>query len=152
MRLGALYKTTKDFAKSESAYRNALALGTNSMLVCNELANVLVANKGNLDEALAFATKAVELGNRSGVFLDTLGWVHYQRQEYPKALAAFQAAAQSPLNPQFVPEVRFHLGLAYHKTGDRAKAVSELQEVLKLAPAFPEADQVKALLKELEAP
>lgn len=152
MRLGALYKASNDLARSESAYRTAVGLGTNSALACNELANLLVEKKGDLEEALTLATKAVDFGSRNGVFLDTLGWVHFQRQEYAKALDAFQSAVQAPLDPQFMPVIRYHLGLAYHKTGAREKAVEELREVLKLAPGFSDAEQVKTLVKLLEAP
>jgi len=149
LRLGALYQLTKDSPKAEETYRKIIRLLPESPVPYNELAILLAEKEQGLDEALA-AAKAVGLAPKSGALLDTLGWVYYQRKNFKKAVETFQSALQATLEPQVIPEVRYHLGLAYHKSGAREKALNELQLTLKLAPDYPKAEEIKALIRELE--
>ena len=48
------------------------------------------------------------------------------------------------------PVVRYHLGMAYYKHGDRALAQEELQHALRLSQHFPGAEEAKAVLIELQ--
>jgi Flp pilus assembly protein TadD len=81
-----------------------------------------------------------------GEVLDTLGWVHYQRGEYGQAVSSLKEAAV--LLPQN-PTVRYHLGLAYLKVGQRAEATEELRRALTVSRIFPEAQRAKGALDSL---
>ena len=48
------------------------------------------------------------------------------------------------------PNIHYHLGLAYLKNGNKAEARAALQQVLKLNPAFPAAEEVRRTLATIE--
>ncbi len=151
IRLATLHMTSGDLAAAEGVYRHLMNIAPNSPLAFNELA-VLLADQGrDLNAALGFARKAVELGGRNGAFQDTLGWVQYKRGEFAEALRSFQTALALPLDPRFVPAVRYHLAFAKHKTGSQAEARQELEALLKLAPNAAEAAEAQAILQTLQA-
>ena len=50
---------------------------------------------------------------------DTLGWIHYKKQAYAKAVGVLKESAHQAASN---PVVRYHLGMAYDKNGDRALA------------------------------
>jgi Flp pilus assembly protein TadD len=78
--------------------------------------------------------------------MDTLGWVYLKRLQYSDAVKSFQDAVN--MSPKH-PTLRYHLGLAHSKAGDRNSAKKALEASLKLSSTFPEAKEVKKLLQEL---
>ncbi len=85
-----------------------------------------LADRGEqLDKALELANKALaavpvdEKEERAGI-QDTVGWVHYKRGEYAKAVENIAAAAAVAGGDQ---EVLYHLGLAYEKAGKPDQAI-----------------------------
>jgi Tfp pilus assembly protein PilF len=48
------------------------------------------------------------------------------------------------------PVVRYHLGMAYFKSGDKGNAKTELKKALELNPKFPGADEAKDTLAKLK--
>ena len=48
------------------------------------------------------------------------------------------------------PLIRYHLGMAYYKNGNRDLAKKELNEALKIDPKFPGADEARAALNALK--
>ncbi len=77
---------------------------------------------------------------------DTLGWVYYQKQLYGQAILYLQQSLDiEPNNPAY----HFHLGMAYARKGDDAKARKLLERVLKIDPQFPDAPQVRKALASL---
>jgi tetratricopeptide (TPR) repeat protein len=149
VRLAALYRMKNQRAEAEETSRQLMRLQPESPLGYNEVACLLADNGDKLDEALKLANRAVELGHGAAPFLDTLGWVLYQRKEYAKAIEHFNSAIAAL--PQFYPaaEYHYHLGLAYHMTGANDKALSELELALKPAPDFKQADEVKSLIQKI---
>ena len=65
---------------------------------------------------------------------DTLGWVYYKRNMAALAVAPLKKSVERvPNNATY----RYHLGLAYAKTGEPQKAREMLTEALKLEPNSP---------------
>ena len=78
---------------------------------------------------------------------DTLGWVYYQKDMANFAIRPLETSVeQDPKNPIY----HFHLGLAYAKTGDTAKARKSLESALKLRPDFPGANDARTTLASLK--
>jgi tetratricopeptide (TPR) repeat protein len=78
--------------------------------------------------------------------MDTLGWIYYLKGTYLSAIAEFQDSLElSPDNA----EVNYHLGMAYYKSGQNAKAKDYLKKALDLKAGFSGAEEARSALKEL---
>ena len=78
--------------------------------------------------------------------MDTLGLVYYKKGLYDNAISEFEdSMAKLPRNPL----VRYHLGLAYLKKGDKAKAKAQLTQALEFSNSFEGADDARKLLEGL---
>jgi Flp pilus assembly protein TadD len=79
--------------------------------------------------------------------MDTLGFVHYQRGEYPQAEPLLKKAAEiAPNNAT----IAYHLGMAYYKLGRRDDAAASLRRSLQLQETIPQANEIRSLLAELK--
>ncbi|MDA3834025.1 MAG: tetratricopeptide repeat protein [Spirochaetales bacterium] len=83
----------------------------------------------NLQQALAYVKRAVELEPTDGFVRDSLGWVYYQMGEYQLAVQELLLATQ--LQPGD-PTIKEHLGDAYMKTGDMEKAAVQYERAVNL--------------------
>jgi len=96
--------------------------------------------------ALPTAEQALAINGENPDALDTLGWLLVEQGKYERAISLLRkAASAAPKQPQ----VRYHLGVGLYKSGDKAGARKVLQEALAQGSGFSEAEQVKALLKQL---
>ncbi|MDE0300810.1 MAG: tetratricopeptide repeat protein [Candidatus Poribacteria bacterium] len=131
--------------------QKALALNPASIRAMNNLAFYYAENDGNLDEALNLARKAAEVGPDEGghpMSLDTLGWVYFKRGNYSAALKTLTLAAK--LLPDS-PTVYYHLGMAYFENRDTRNALKAFKIASKLSSNFPEADETKAMIRQIES-
>lgn len=125
--------------------REVLVLDPSHAAASNDLAWLLAAEGQQLDLALALAEQAQRLDPRPD-FMDTLGWVRLQRGETDAAITSFeQAVAGKPKDPT----LRYHLGLALARKGDRDRALATLREALG-AGAFPDAEAARQEIARLE--
>ena len=113
------------------AYQAAVRGNDNAPVAANNLAFLYAERGTNLDEALQLATSAKQrLPNDANVD-DTIGWIYYKKGLTDLALKSFEESLRkAPDNP----EVLFHLGLAYAKLDQKAKAREALERALKLNP------------------
>ena len=82
----------------------------------------------HLDKAGELITKANELLPDQPAYIDSLGWFHYKKGNYPGALKELQRAESllQPVAPEDA-EILEHLGLTHQALGDKAKALSYLE-------------------------
>ena len=136
---------------AEPYLQKALALNPTSIRAMNNLAFYYAENDRNLDEALNLARKAAEVGPEDGghpMSLDTLGWVYFKRGNYAAALKTLTLAVK------FLPDsptVYYHLGMAYFENRDTRNALKAFQIALSLSSNFPETDDAKAMIRQIEA-
>lgn len=144
--IAVLLQLQDKVTEAEQEYRKALEIDPRSAVAANNLAWLYADEGGDLDAALRLAeTARNRLPDHPGVN-DTLGWVYYKRGEAGNALPPFRACVQQdPRNPF----CRYHLGLAYLKTGDTAHAREALQAALGLNAAFPGSADARAILASL---
>jgi Flp pilus assembly protein TadD len=151
--LGGLYESRGDWSKAQAAYQKALDLKPNDPLASNNLANVLMQSGGDLDIALSLAMTARRGMPDSPDAADTLGWVYFQRGTYRSAVSLLQKAlelqekSKAPDNPT----IHYHLGLAYQKTEQPARARAQLERVLKIDPNYRAAAEIKKQLASLKS-
>jgi Flp pilus assembly protein TadD len=107
----------------------------------NNLAYLLAEHGGNLDEALKYAQKAVELTPDSPAYADTLGWILYRKGVYASAVRYLETAAKA----QKLTVAKYHLAMAYARTSDWSRGRSTLNAALRLDPSLPEAATAQQL-------
>jgi len=154
-RYAAAFERTGKFAEAETLLRKTLDLikandptGENpefTATVLNYLAYMWIERGENLDEAGAMATEAVNLSPDSGAIADTVGWYHFQKGEYPRALVELKRAERLIEEPDAV--ILDHLGQTLAKLKEKEFAAEYFREALKLDP---ENEAIKARLAELE--
>jgi hypothetical protein len=142
--LGYLYENglgvEQDLATAEAWYRRAIELGYPGAL--NNLAWMLAMRQERLDEALDLAEQAVD-AMPTPTFIDTLGFVHFQRGEYDEAIRAYERSVGMFDGDWTVID---RLGDAYFEAGDLQRARDSWQRAASAAPAGPEREAVERKL------
>jgi len=128
-------------------FKSAITIDPKDHNLLNNLAYELAKNKTDLDSAEAYSKRSIDLAKEEfkakpwdvsqerwdrtkaqtiGNYLDTYGWVYYQKGNYFKALEQLQEAFR------FIPEptIEYHLGLAYYQTGQLDSAITHLADCL----------------------
>jgi predicted Zn-dependent protease len=96
--------------------------------------------------ALSTAELAYRLNPDSSFISDTLGWILVERGEATRSLEILQkASAAAPVHPT----IGYHYAVALAKSGEKAKARKQLEQLLGSGQTFPEEAQAKALLERL---
>lgn len=111
--------------RCRAAYERVIALDPHNTLAMNNLAYLLAEEGIRLRQALRLASNAVMLEPDNGVYLDTLGWVHYKLGNYELARQLLEKAIATGVDE---PEVYRHLAEAYRKLGYEAKAREMLEK------------------------
>jgi putative PEP-CTERM system TPR-repeat lipoprotein len=144
--LGLLKHRQGSIEEAAAHYERAVNIDQGALTAANNLA-WLYAEKGeNLDVALQLANSAKAKAPASPQVSDTLGWVYYRKGMWPLAINAFeQSIERDARNPIY----HYHLGLAFAKSGEDAKARKALQQALVLEPGFARADDAKRVLASL---
>ena len=87
----------------------------------------------HLDKAGELIAKANELLPNQPAYIDSLGWFHYKKGNYPGALKELQCAEalMQPITPEDA-EILEHIGLTHQALGDKAKALDYLERATAL--------------------
>lgn len=116
-----------------------------NLLVLNNLAWVLSELKDR--RALSFAEQALKLKPDNPAIQDTLGWILVQQGQSARGIKLLQQALSKTPD---AAEIHFHLAAAYAKSGDQARARSELERLLASGVGFSFEQEAHTLLKQLQ--
>lgn len=112
--------------------------------ILNNLATLY--QRVNDSRAMTTAEQALKLAPDNPAVQDTLGWILVEQGQAERGLELLsKAVAKAPT----VASIRYHHAVALARTGDKAQAKKELQQLLKDSPKFTEAETAKTLLKSL---
>ncbi len=125
--LSAAYDEVRDHQKAEQLYIRMLKIRPELPVVLNNYAYHLATRNLRLADALTMAEKALQAEPDNGAYLDTVGWIHFQRGEYEKAVEYIEKSLKQ--RPDSA-EVMEHLGDAYEKMGQSGKAMQLWQSAL----------------------
>ena len=104
---------------AQRTFEQVLQVDSRAAVAANNLAWIYCENGGNLDVALQLAQTAKGSLPEQAEVDDTLGWIYYRKELVPLAITALQRSVDhDPKNPLS----QYHLGLAYYKLGDKARA------------------------------
>ncbi|HZQ45436.1 MAG TPA: tetratricopeptide repeat protein, partial [Verrucomicrobiae bacterium] len=135
---GMIHNEMKDYDKARNTYEKLLAINPNFSPALNNLAYLYSERFGQFDKALAMARHARELRPYDPATADTLGWILYQKHQYPQALSLLQESADKlPANS----EIQFHLGMTHYMMGEEEAARNSLQRALQAGRDFPGKDE-----------
>ena len=143
--LGMLEEKAGNTTAAIPHYRKALESDPNNLIALNNLAYRLANSTDQLDEALKYAQQAKELDPNSGTVEDTIGWAFYRKGLYDSAVIHLQNAAAKEGNAV----LKYHLAMAYLKTGDRRRGRQALDEARRMDPNLPEAAAASQLMASL---
>ena len=102
----------------------------NSAQACNYLGYMWTDRGLRLEEAGKLIERALELNPDNAAFLDSLGWFHFKKGDYPKALEELKKAA-SLITPEDAV-VFEHLGDTLFNLGNGAEALANWRKALAL--------------------
>lgn len=147
MALGMIYENEKNYSKAQECYEKALKINPNFVPAANNLAFLYAEHGGNIDVALNLAQKDKEQMPEEAHISDTLGWIYYKKNVPGTAIIYLKEAADKMPDQ---PSVRYHLGMAYYKNGNRDLAKKELSAALKINSGFAGADEARATLNNIK--
>jgi tol-pal system protein YbgF len=113
-----------------------------------------VFKQGNLDRARQGFTEFLMMYPASSRAASAQYWLaecFYGSQQYEKAIGAYQRVEQQYPNSEKVPASLLKQGFAYLALDNRSKARSNLERVVQLYPATPEAGKASERLRQLQA-
>jgi tetratricopeptide (TPR) repeat protein len=141
--LGNIEEYRGDHTAALAQFRKVVELDPDNPDALNNLAYLLNAYKGQPDEALKYAQRAQELAPDDPDAADTMGWILYQKGLYRAAIPPLERAASHNGNVVW----KYHLAMAYAKSGDAVRGRAALQAGLNRNPNVPEAEMAKRLLE-----
>ena len=145
MLLSVLEQKAGNHGKSIEHLRAVVAASPQSVMALNNLAYLLIDFANQPDEGLKYAQKVKELAPDNEKVEDTIGWALFAKGLYPSAVSHLQRAVLLD-GKAAVP--RYHLAMAYQKTGDTQKARQEFAQAARLDPSAPERKRASALIGE----
>jgi tetratricopeptide (TPR) repeat protein len=128
---GIANERRKDWKAAESDLKKALELNPDQPLVLNYLGYSWVDQGVNLDEAFRMLRRAVDLRQRDGYVVDSLGWAYYKLGRYDDAVRELEKAID--LKPSD-PVINDHLGDAYWRVGRKLEAQFQWNHARDLNP------------------
>jgi tetratricopeptide (TPR) repeat protein len=151
--LGNLYESNSDWSHAQQAYHDALVVHPRDPIASLGLARVMLQTSGNLDAALALVQTAREKLPDSPAVFDAMGWIYYRRGDYSLALNTLQEALRLAEEKKLPnnPDIQYHMGMVYAKLKQPALARQHLEQVLKINPAYPDANLIKQELLALKS-
>jgi tetratricopeptide (TPR) repeat protein len=141
--LGDLEFRNGNLDAATTDYRKVLDKDPNNIAALNNLAFLLIDHSHAVDEGLKFAQKAQQLAPESNSTNDTLGWAYFKKGDYTNALTYLARGADK--NP--TPVEKYHLAIAYIKSGNSTKGQQLLQAALKADPKLSDNDRVSTDLR-----
>jgi tetratricopeptide (TPR) repeat protein len=131
-------------AAAIAQYRKVLEKDSRNLAALNGLAYLLADQAHQPDEALQYAQQAKELAPNNAAVDDTLGWVYYCKGLYPVAAGHLEAAVAKEPNARR----KYHLAMAYFKSGDGPRGTVQLNQALKMDSTLPEAATAQRMVAE----
>lgn len=123
--LGDAYNGSKEYAKSDQVYDEALAYNPNDEIVLNNYSYYLALRKESLDKAERMSTLLVKNNPNNPTYLDTHAWVLFTREKYKEARKTIEKAIAIGGNSAVYFE---HYGDILFKLGEVDEAVNKWRQ------------------------
>ncbi len=139
-RLGVVLDKLKDKTGAIEAMKKAIAIDPENPNALNYLGYTYAEMGIALDEAESLIRRALQQKPDDGFIIDSLGWVHFQRGDYTKALEyLLKAVSLVPDDPTILE----HAADAWMKLNEPQKALELYRKAREKAPRDPAALEQK---------
>ena len=135
-KFGIYAEEKKHETKAEYFYKRAIHFDPTYARAYNRL-GMIARNSGDMKEAIKYFQKAADFDSGFSDGLDNLGLIYMDKGYFDAAAAYFYQSIKRTPNNLF----RYHLGLAYIKTGYKRGALSAVLD-LQMAGEFKLANQL----------
>jgi tetratricopeptide (TPR) repeat protein len=135
---GVYQEKAGDRAGSEMSMRQVVEKDPKNAAALNFVAYLLAEDGRQLVEAEGLVQRALVLQPKNGAFLDTLGWIYFQRRDYKAAVVIFEKSIAIEAKEGVIWE---HLGDALLALGHKKEALEKYRDGLKCQNE--ELDQVR---------
>jgi tetratricopeptide (TPR) repeat protein len=142
--LGAALDQNKQRDEGMAEMKKAIELNPANAQALNYLGYSYAEQGTNLVEAEKLIKRALDIEPEDGFYVDSLGWVYYQKGDYKQAVEQLERAVNLTGSD---PTITEHLGDAYRKLGKTREAGHEYTDALKKAQ---ETDQVARLKDKIQ--
>ena len=138
-----LYERQNKEPKAIALYEKLVKRLPNFAEAANNLACLYMGQQGGMDRALEHAKAARKAAPENPYVADTLGWIAYQCGDHKWALSLLrEAVGKTPDHP----EILYHYGVALCAVGEESDGLATIEKALTLDPAFPNAEDARALI------
>lgn len=127
--IGEAYFGLAKIAEGKENFDKALKLDPESLLLKNNYAYQLANSKTDLEVAEKMIDDVLKKESRSGQFLDTKGWILFQKGKYNEAVRILEDAYHIQPSDKYITE---HLGDAHAKNGNIPSALEFWKRALEL--------------------
>jgi tetratricopeptide (TPR) repeat protein len=145
--LGALYDEIKNKEKSIASMKRAIELNPQNAAALNYLGYTWAEMGIQLDEAESLVQRALKIEPNDGFYIDSLGWVYYQKGDYTKAVEQLERAVEITVDD---PTIIEHLGDAYEKAGKKDRALASYRDAIKKSKEDEQIKRVREKIQRLE--
>ncbi len=149
MRLGALQQGLGRRDEARESYERLLRAHPDFAPALNNLAVLLTEDPDQLARAHELASRARSQLPADPAVADTLGWIHFRRGEYGRALSLLERAARELPGDA---EVQFHHGMAAYMMDRREDAEAAFARALESASDFSGRSEAETKLARLRDP
>jgi tetratricopeptide (TPR) repeat protein len=125
--LGDAYAAIEAWAQSFENYEKSLSINPENAVILNNYAYYLSLQQRKLSKAEEMVQHALDIDPGNTSYLDTLGWIYYQKEEFQKAREYIQAAIDTG---QASAEVLEHMGDVMNKLEELQEAKTWWQKAL----------------------
>ena len=127
--MGQAYFKLKKIEEAKEHYDEAITLMPSNRLNLNNYAYYLAIEKTDLEKAEKYINEVLDVSPNDSHYLDTYGWILFQKGDFKKALITFEKAVAA--NPK-EPLINEHLGDCYFKEGKVESAIKYWKLALEL--------------------
>jgi tetratricopeptide (TPR) repeat protein len=110
LNLASVFEKMEQYGEAERYLKQVYELDPEDASVCNFYGYLLAQMRKELDLAEKLIRTALESDPENGYYLDSLGWVYYQKGDYAQAVVELEKAS---LRVTDDPTILEHLGDAY---------------------------------------
>lgn len=137
--LGDAYHYTNSHAESDDNYEKALKITPDNASVLNNYSYYLSLRKAKLDKAAEMSKKSNELSPNNPSFMDTYGWILFQKGDYTEAEKWLMKAVD--IDGGKSGTLLEHYGDVLSKLNEKSKALDYWNRALKTGEASDKLDQ-----------
>lgn len=143
----AINETNNREAEAIKAYQKVLALMPDNYLALNNMVALQIRTETDQQKLRETLTLAAPLKDSEvAAFLDTYGWLSYLNGEYDASLTALEKAI---IKQADIPEIHYHLGMAYMQKGRTEEAKLAFEKAIANDAVYFGVDEAKKELQKL---